>query len=205
MSITTTLNEIRKHRTCQDGWEKLLDYLGKTKADDEPLPFLTILESNGFEDTCWAMQTRPDFWAIWRHFRVDCAERVKHLMEDQRSLTALEVARRHANGEATDEELTAARTAAREAAWEAARAAVWEAARAWEAERAERAERDAARYAAWYAARTAARTAADDGEWEAAARAARYAAEDAWDTELKWQTDRLRFLLEQGHWTPVEE
>ena len=46
----TTLNEIREHSPCRDGWEKLLAHLGKTKADDEPLELLTILESNGLDD-----------------------------------------------------------------------------------------------------------------------------------------------------------
>lgn len=39
-----TLNAIRAHGPCQDGWEKLLKHLGKTKADDEPLAMTTILE-----------------------------------------------------------------------------------------------------------------------------------------------------------------
>jgi len=39
--ITTTLNEIKKHCPCEDGWKKLLKHLGKTKADDEPLPLVT--------------------------------------------------------------------------------------------------------------------------------------------------------------------
>jgi hypothetical protein len=88
-----------------------------------------------------------------------CARQVQHLMTDQRSLAALDVAERHANGEATDEELAAARAAAcdaaRDAAWAAARDAAWAAARdaAWDA------ARDAAWDAAWAAARDAARDA----------------------------------------------
>ena len=35
--IYTTLNKIREYSPCTDGWEKLLKYLGKSKADDEPL------------------------------------------------------------------------------------------------------------------------------------------------------------------------
>ena len=38
--ITTTLNAIRKYSPCTDGWKKLLAHLGKTEADDEPLPLL---------------------------------------------------------------------------------------------------------------------------------------------------------------------
>jgi hypothetical protein len=103
--ITTTLNEIRKHQPCEEGWEKLLKHLGKTKADDEPLAFVAILDSNGLSDTCWAMRTRPDLNNLWRHFAVDCSERVRHRMTDPRSINALVVARRHALGLATDDEL----------------------------------------------------------------------------------------------------
>ena len=52
-----------------------------------------------------------------RLFAVRCARRVQHLMTDPRSIAALDVAERHAKGEATDEELSTAR----DAAWAAAR------------------------------------------------------------------------------------
>lgn len=43
MPITTTLNRIRAHGPCLSGWEKLLAHLGKTKADDKPLPYAIML------------------------------------------------------------------------------------------------------------------------------------------------------------------
>ena len=49
--------------------------------------------------------------------------RVQHLMPDPRSIAALDVAERHANGMATDDDLSAAVDAAVDAAWAAARAA----------------------------------------------------------------------------------
>ena len=81
-------------------------------------------------------------WAAW------CVRQVWHLLTDQRSRTAVEVAERFARGEAPREELAAVERAA----WAAERAA-------WAAERAargsaERAERAAER-AAWAAARGA--------------------------------------------------
>ena len=54
--IETTLNKIRDNQPCKEGWEKLLKHLGKTQADDEPLPLLTILDSNGLEDTLWSLR-----------------------------------------------------------------------------------------------------------------------------------------------------
>ena len=65
-------------------------------------------------------------------------------MTDERSLNALDVAERYADGLANNEELDAAWDAARAAAWDAVRAAAWDA--AWDAARA--AARDAARDAA---------------------------------------------------------
>jgi len=136
MAICTSLNKIREFDPCEDGWKKLLTHLGKTKADDEPLAFSVIVESNGLEDALWACKTTPEYDHEWRLFAVWCARQVEHLMTNHQSTDALDVAERFANGQATDEELHAARDAAQAAAWEAAsyaalqaRAAAWDAAR----------------------------------------------------------------------------
>ena len=119
--ITTTLNKIRRALPCKEGWEKLLANLGKTKADDEPLPLTTILDSNGLEDCLWALRTVPEHDSLWRKYAVWCARQVEHLITDERSTLALDVAWRHSNGEATDEDLVAAEAAAEAASWDAAR------------------------------------------------------------------------------------
>ncbi|KKK67882.1 hypothetical protein LCGC14_2949620 [marine sediment metagenome] len=71
-----------------------------------------------------------------RLFGADCAERVLYLFEkqrpnDDRPRKAIEVARRFANGEATDQE----RAAAWDAAWDAAGNAAGAAARRWQRRR----------------------------------------------------------------------
>ena len=132
--ITTTLNAIRAQHPCEDGWKRLLIDLGKTKADDEPLPLVSILDSNGIDDASWCLRAVEGFDKEKRLFAVWCARQVQHLMKDHRSIAALDVAERFANGLASQEEL--------EAAWAAADAVVDDAA-------------DAAAYAAYYAARTA--------------------------------------------------
>ena len=73
---------------------------------------------------------------VARLFAADCAERVLPVFErevpgDDRPRLAIEVARRSAGGDATDEELAAAGAAAGDAAWAAARAAEreWQVAR----------------------------------------------------------------------------
>ena len=133
-----------------------------------------------------AWDTAPAEWLIWaatrpgvladrelRMFSFWSVRQVWHLLADGRSRNAVEVAERHADTLATDEDLAAARAAAWNAAWAAARAAardaVWDA--AWDAARA------AARAAAWDAARNAARAAAGD--------AARAAARDAQASYLR--------------------
>jgi len=152
---TTTLNAIREHSPCKDGWEKLLKHLGKTKADDEPVTLLTILDSNGLDDALWCLPAVEGKDREVRLYAVWCARQVQHLMKDARSIAALDVAERFANGDATESKLAAARAAARDAARDAAS--------------------DAARDAAWAAARAAARDAASDAAWAAASWAA------AWD------------------------
>jgi hypothetical protein len=183
MSEYTTLNKIRLHGPCADGWAKLLRHLGKTQPDDEPLALTTILDSNGLDDALWCLRACDGIDREARLYAVWCVRQVQHLMTDPRSLAALNVAERHANGNATDKELAAASAAARAAASaaarDAARAAASAAARdaAWDA--AMDAAMDAVRDAAWAAARDAAWDAAMDAVRDAAWAAARDAAWDA--------------------------
>lgn len=141
----TTLNRIRAAHPCSTGWEKLLHHLGKTRADDEPLSLLTILESNGISDAIWALRAIDDYPEI-RLFAVRCVRQIQHLLIDIRLLDALDVTELYAVGEATDEDLAAARAAA----WDAAGAAAL----------------DVARDAAWAAAGDAAGDAAWDAAWD---------------------------------------
>jgi hypothetical protein len=122
--MQTTLTAIRKHKPCESGWEKLLRSLGKTKADDDPLSILAILESNGLDDALWCLRAVDGHEKEIRLYTVWCARQVQHLMTDQRSLNALDVAEAFANGQATKEELDAAKAAAKDAA-RAARDAAW--------------------------------------------------------------------------------
>jgi len=127
--MKTTLNKIKAHQPCIQGWKQLLKHLGKTKADDEPLSLLTILDSNGLDDAIWCMRAIDGRDKEIRLYAVWCARKVQHLMKDPRSLAALDVAERFANGEATEKELAevwdAARDAANAASWAAVCDASW--------------------------------------------------------------------------------
>ncbi len=190
MKFELTLKQLRDNKACVNGYNKVVSALKGIEYDcdketyirfkhDEPISLISILETNGFNDALWCLRCNREWDRDSRLFAVWCARQVQHLMIDERSINALDVAERFANGNATQEELAAAR----DAAWAAARAAAWAAARhaAWDAARdaAWVAARDAARDAAWVAARDAARDAAWDAAWHAAWHAAWDAAWDA--------------------------
>ena len=170
--MKTTLKKIRSYGPCVNGWENLLTHLGKTKADDEPLDLLTILDSNGLDDTLWCFRAVEGCDKEIRLYSVWCARQVQHLMKDPRSINALDVAERFANGTVSNEELVAAWDAARDAARDAA---------------------GPAGDAAW-AARAAARDAA--GPMGAASRNAAWAAAGAAAREK--QENHLREILKEG-------
>ena len=139
--ITVSLEEIRAQSPCVDGWRKVLADKGPDMKSQFPLS--DIIETNDLDDALWTLRCRPEYSNLWRKYAVWCARQVEHLMTNDRSKNALDVAWRHSEGSATDEELGAARAAA----WDAARHAAWDAAG------------DAARDAAGAAARAAARDA----------------------------------------------
>ena len=167
--MKTTLNAIREHQPCANGWAKLLRHLGKTKADHEPVLIRTILDSNGLDDALWCLRAVTGHDREIRLYAVWCARRVQHLMIDPRSIAALDVAERYANNLATEHDLEAAWDAAWAAARDAAGDAAWAAARA----------------AAWAAAGDAAGDAARDAAWDAAWAAARDAAGDVQEKRLR--------------------
>ena len=172
--ITTTLRQIRQHEPCKEGWRTLLTFLGKTRVDDEPLPLTTILQSNGLDDALWCLRTLEGHDKEIIRFALACAQEVKHLMTDQRSLDALDAVERHLeiplSREELDQVVAAAWAAAGAAAWatEAAAEAAWAA--AWAAWAAAEAAVEAAGAAAWAASWAAAGAATR--ATEAAARSA---------------------------------
>ena len=175
---TTTLNRIRDALPCREGWEKLLAHLGKTKADDEPLQLMTVLDSNRLDDALWVLSYAMPDDRLARHFQAWCAEQVLLIFEAERP-TDTRVRDQIAmlrNDEATAAARDAARAAARAAAQDAAQDAAWA--------------------AAWAAAQDAAGAAAQDSAWAAAWAAARAAAWDAaQDAARDAQEKQLRKML----------
>jgi hypothetical protein len=110
--FVTSLNAIRKYLPSDEGWTKLLKHLNKTKADDEELNLLTVLESNGLTDTLWCLSSIKGQDKAIRLYAVWCARQVQHLMEGRYCLDALDMAEKFAKGEATERELEDASLAA---------------------------------------------------------------------------------------------
>ena len=152
----TTLNQIRSHSPCTEGWTKLLKHLGKITADNEPLSLLTILDSNGLGDAVWCLRTEATPERTQR-FALAVARRVEHLHPQAKA--TLDIVERYLNGTATKAELDAASAAAHAAAYAAAGAASAASAAAYAATRA--AANAAAYAAASVAADTATRAAAN--------------------------------------------
>ena len=177
---TTTLSRIRDAKPCEDGWAKLLKHLGKTKADDEPLELLTVLESNGLDDALWVLSYAMPDDRLARHFQAWCVEQVLHIFEarypdDTRVRDQIAMLR---NDDATDQERFHVRTAVGAAAWDMSRDAAWDASGAWDVSGA------AARAAVW--------AAAGDAAWDAAWDASRAA---VGDTSRDDQERQLRAMI----------
>lgn len=156
----TTLNAIRAHGPCQDGWEKLLKHLGKTKADDEPLAMTTILDSNGIDDANWCLRALgPEHHKLIVGLACDYAEMALEYVPagETRPAECIRITRLWIKGKATLEEVSAAARSAADAvvsAADAAEAAVaaadarsaWAAANAVNASRAALREKQAKRF-----------------------------------------------------------
>lgn len=191
VDYSVTLKALRRAGACYSGYNRVvrslqgLPFTARVGGCESYIRYvnngyrislLFVLESNGFDDALWTLRCIDSVERDARLYAVWCARQVQHLMTDNRSIAALDAAERYANGQATDDEIDAARTAAIDAAWDAKRGSAIDAAStaAWAAARAaaSTAVRAAVRAAAWDAARAAARAAA----WAAASTA-------AWDSQ----------------------
>ena len=142
MKYVTTKRRIREVHPCRDRWLVFLaahrDY-----GDDDPIPFTSILASNGLEDTLWVLQTMEPIETRAQFLRLFACNVVERMLphyeaqypDDDRPRVAIATARRYAVGKATAAEMAQAAGAAWAAwaAWGVAWGVAWEAV-AWEAD-----------------------------------------------------------------------
>lgn len=185
--MKVTLNQIKKLSPCCSGWETLLKAQGKTRADNVPFEASAIVDSNGIDDTLWVLQRFGKIELI-RRFGIWCARQVQHLMTDERSIKALDVAEAYLDGKVTKKELAYA-------AADAARAAD----ATTHATRAADATTHAARAYAADAAHYAASTADDyaDADCLDAYYTAYYAADDAAADACQAQKTKLKTMIDK--------
>jgi hypothetical protein len=124
---------------CECGYHvvEIKDLLGWLKEDCQIFEVeIGVSHIDGDDKICCGKVRllRQMAWSdsIARLFAADCAEHVLHLYEEKypdekRPRRAIEMARKFARGEASNDELAAA--------WDAARAAAWAAAQKWQAKR----------------------------------------------------------------------
>lgn len=110
--MNTTLNKIKSHALPFGVLENLLKYLGKASPDDEDLPILTVLDSNGLDDALLCLLAVDGCDIEKRRFALFCAKQVQYLLTDEHSRNAILVADLWCDGKATDEEMEAAYAAA---------------------------------------------------------------------------------------------
>ena len=86
MNLYTTINHIKKHHPCENGYIKLRRALGKGWGDNDKISFVQILDSNGLADALWALRAVPDSQKeerdrICRLMAADFAEHVRPIFE----------------------------------------------------------------------------------------------------------------------------
>ena len=178
---TITYEQFLEFEPCYlDGPKKkaLMDSIAARRERWSALDILE-LEEIPVGDRLWSLLWEELIDAPLLHeFACRCAERALSRVKnpDPRSVRTIEIKRAWIRGEATDDELEAARAAALGAALGAAETSALDSAEA------------AAWYVARYAARYAARAAALDAAWAAALGA-------AWAAERQWQVEELQKML----------
>ena len=137
--LTTTLALLKKHGVCKSGYHTLRKSLGLKWPAGKPINLLHILKSNGVQDMLWCLcATREDCVRVRVGLCANFAESVLYhshaRADDPRMAECIETCYRFARGEATAEQLNAARSASEWSAaewtarWSVGWSAAWSAA-----------------------------------------------------------------------------
>ena len=125
--FTVTLEQLRNNEACLGGYNRVVRMLQNQAFTEEDkvrrsyihynsnieISLVSICKNQGVDDALWTTRCLDETHnRDLRLFAVWCARQVQHLMTDERSIRAIDVAERFANGEATQEELEEARKGA---------------------------------------------------------------------------------------------
>jgi len=152
--ITFTLAKIKGWGMGQMKLVKLCKYLGIdfARGEDATITAKQLIDAIGIQDALWCLRTLDrKYDNLWRHLAVDYVENIKYTITDERSLNALVVARKHADGKASDDELEAAWDTAINASYNSTSNAAYNAACALACSAAYNSTSNAAYNAAYYA------------------------------------------------------
>jgi hypothetical protein len=102
-----TLNKIKEADPCKSSWRKLLSFLGKTNADNEPLTFKQVIDACGVTDAIWCFQVIDEPQLIGE-FTLKLATRAAKHCDTPEAEQCRKVHKAFLKGKATREELKAA-------------------------------------------------------------------------------------------------
>ena len=115
--FSVTLEQLREYSACTIGYNTVVCGLQGEKYEyhhnhnymkydyTKPIPLTDILKYGELEDVIWALRCIKNKEKEIRLFTISVARLYQHFMEDVRSVNALDVAERFANGLATIDEL----------------------------------------------------------------------------------------------------
>ena len=101
MSITITLNQVKHKKSAMEGWDKVIDMNGGTKADfNAPFPLSTVLDLNGIEYAIWCFKCLPEHKSTLTKFALFCAKEVCMYADDKRVYDCINAGEEYLKGNA---------------------------------------------------------------------------------------------------------
>ena len=111
----TTIAKMSACQPCRTGFQKFLRDTGRAAIDDDLVSIEEVLRYAGLDAALWTLRVvdgPPATEKAIKMLGIEYARGVEHLLIDPRIKGTLDVAERHVNGEATDEELKRAQVQA---------------------------------------------------------------------------------------------
>ena len=111
----TTIAKMSARQPCRTGFQKFLRESGRADMDDDLVSIEEVLRVAGLDAALWTLRVvdgPPAALKAIKMLGIEYARSSEHLLIDPRIKGTLDVAERHVNGEATDEELKRAQVQA---------------------------------------------------------------------------------------------